>query len=80
MGILVNSITYRQESKMKTLQEFVDEINSQVANDQGKMPIQIHQFVYNNYVHMFRNEFNEVPNFDVDDYGRIILLRPEVYG
>jgi hypothetical protein len=62
-----------------TLEEFVDEINAQVEVEPAKIPIQIYPYIYQNYVAMFRNEFNEVPNFDVDDYGRIILLRPGMY-
>ena len=65
-----------------TLQEFVDEINAQVNKHEliTELPETELIYLFSNYVAMFRNEFNEVPNFDVDDYGRIILLRPEIYG
>lgn len=64
---------------MKTLQAFVDEINSQIPEKKYKFSPETLLNIFIDYSVMFRNEFNEVPNFDVDDYGRIILLKPEIY-
>lgn len=63
---------------MKTLQAFVDEINTQIPEEFILSKVE-EERVFQDYVAMFRNEFNEVPNFDVDNYGRIILLRPEIF-
>jgi hypothetical protein len=65
---------------MLTLQEFIDEINSQIPENAKKMSQYHLENTFFDYCVMFRNEFNEVPNFDIDDYGRIILLRPEMMG
>ncbi len=62
-----------------TLQEFVNEINAQIKGDQ-KLSHSEMLFANKAYIEMFVNEFDLVPNFDVDDYGRIELLAPEMMG
>lgn len=56
-----------------TLQEFVQEFNSQIPATKELTEAELYE-TFKLAVNYFRNFYYEAPEFDLDKYGRIILL------
>lgn len=61
----------------KTVEEFVSEMNY-MLNEAEPQEAAVVQWLYQNYIEMFKNECGFVPNFEINSKGQITLLPPEV--